>query len=368
MNVPFLDVGATYQELKDELDAAYRRVMDSGWFVMGAELEAFEGECAAHTGVSHCVGVSNGLDAIHLSLRALGVGPGDEVIVPSHTYIATWLGVSMCGATPVPVEVDRTSYNLDPALIERAVTRRTKAILPVHLYGQPARMDAVKRIANRYGLLIVEDVAQAQGARLFEQRVGSFGHASAFSFYPGKNLGAFGDGGAITTSDAELAERIRSLRNYGSKVKYYHEVHGYNARLDELQASFLRVKLKFLDEWNDRRRRHAAAYLEAFSGIPELTLPGSPSDSEHVWHLFVVRHPKRDALREKLAEAGVQTVLHYPVPPHLAQASREYGFSHGSFPIAEAISDTVLSLPMGPHLTDAQRSRVVDTVRAFVKK
>ncbi len=361
--VQFLDVHATYCELRAELDAAYHRVMDSGWFILGREVEEFEKEFARYCGVEHCVGVSNGLDALHLMVRALSIGPGDEVIVPSHTYIATWLAVSMCGATPVPVEVDEATFNLDPTLVERAVTPRTKAVMPVHLYGQPADMGGLTQIAARHGLRVLEDVAQGHGARYRERRVGAWSDAAGFSFYPGKNLGAYGDGGAVTTRDAALADKIRELRNYGSRVKYYHESQGWNARLDELQAAFLRVKLAHLDAWNERRRGLAKVYLEQLAGVANLVLPTVSPNVAPVWHLFVVRHPERDRIREALTKANIETVLHYPVPPHLSDAYRQAGFARGSFPVAERISDQVLSLPMGPHLTSEQQALVIREVR-----
>jgi dTDP-4-amino-4,6-dideoxygalactose transaminase len=299
MRVPFLDVGATYVELKDELDAAVSRMLSSGWYVLGAEIAAFEEEFAAHVGVKHCIGVGNGLDALHLALRAMNVGSGDEVIVPSNTYIATWLAVSYAGATPVPVEPDLRTYNLDPALIEAAITPRTRAILPVHLYGQPANMDPICEIAQRYGLWVLEDSAQAQGARYRGRRVGGVGHAAGWSFYPAKNLGAFGDAGAVTTNDDGLADRLRELRNYGSKVKYVNEERGFNSRLDEIQAAVLRVKLRHLDSWNDRRRRIAAQYLDLLHQT-DLVLPWVETWADPVWHLFVVRSQQRDQLMRRL--------------------------------------------------------------------
>ena len=275
--VPFLDLRATYLELKDELDAAYARFMNSGWYILGEEVEAFENEYAQYCGVQHCIGVSNGLDALWLMLEAYGVGPGDEVIVPSNTYIATWLAVSRVGATPIPVEPDPLTCNLDPARIEAAISPRTAAILPVHLYGQSADMDPIQAIADRHGLLVLEDGAQAQGARYKGRRVGSLGNAAGISFYPGKNLGAFGDAGAVTTNDAAIADKLRSLRNYGSKRKYYNEVKGYNCRLDGLQAAFLRVKLAKLDEWNDRRRVLASTYIAGLKSVLDLQLPSAPA-------------------------------------------------------------------------------------------
>lgn len=364
MKVPFLELKPCYRELQPEFDAAYRRVMESGWYLLGAELEAFEREYAAYCGVSHCVGVANGLDALHLILRGYGIGPGDEVIVPSHTYIATWLAVSYAGATPVPVEPDERTYNLDPGGIESALTPRTRAIMPVHLYGQPADMDPINAMARRHGLKVIEDNAQAQGARYMGRRTGGLGDAAGHSFYPGKNLGAFGDGGAVTTDDPELAARVRMLRNYGSQRKYFNEVQGFNSRLDELQAAFLRAKLARLDEWNERRRRTAEAYLYALSDIPDLVLPYVADWAEPVWHLFVVRHPRRPALQEQLTAAGVATLIHYPVPPHRSGAYADAGWPAGSLPLTEQLAATVLSLPMGPQLSPEQLTQVAEAVVA----
>jgi len=366
VKVPFLDFIAPYEELKSELDEAYFRFMRSAWYILGHEVEAFEREFAAYCGVQHCVGVGNGLEALHLILRAYEIGEGDEVIVPSNTYIATWLAVSYAGATPVPVEPDERTFNLDPARIEAAITPKTKAILPVHLYGQPADMDPIMCLARRRGLKVIEDNAQAHGARYKGQRTGSLGDAAGNSFYPGKNLGAFGDAGAVTTNDAELANRVRVLRNYGSKKKYYNEVKGYNSRLDELQAALLRVKLRKMDEWNDRRRQRATQYLARLSTLPGLKMPFVPDWAEPAWHLFVVRHPRRDALQLKLTEAGIGTLIHYPVPPHLSGAYADSRYARGAFPLAEEMADSVLSLPMGPHLSAAQADAVIEeTGRAF---
>jgi len=363
MHVPFLDFGGAYEELKAELDDAYLRCMRSGQFVLGRELEAFEREYANYCEVSYCVGVANGLDALHLILRAYGIGEGDEVIVPSNTYIATWLGVSQTGATPIPVEPDTRTYNLDPARIEAAVTPRTKAIIPVHLYGQPADMEPIIEIACRHGLKVVEDNAQAQGARYKRRRTGGLGDAAGNSFYPAKNLGAFGDGGAVTTNDPALVEKIRLLRNYGSRKKYHNECQGYNSRLDELQAAFLRVKIKKLDEWNGRRSKVAVTYLRGLEVDDGLTLPDAPEWAQPVWHIFAVRHARRDALQQKLAEAGIGTLIHYPVPPHLSSAYADRKWKRGDYPIAEAIADSVLSIPIGPHLTPSEAARVMESMR-----
>ena len=365
MKVPFLDFVQPYEELKAELDEAYFRFMRSAWYILGREVEAFEQEFAAYCGVKHCIGVGNGLEALHLILRAYGIGEGDEVIVPSNTYIATWLAVSYTGATPVPVEPDPKTFNLNPALIEAAITSRTKAIMPVHLYGQPADMDPIMAIGRQRGLKVIEDNAQSQGALYKGRRTGSLGDSAGNSFYPGKNLGAFGDAGAVTTDDAQLADAVRTLRNYGSKKKYYNERIGYNSRLDELQAAFLRAKLKKLDEWNGRRSKVAEGYLSKLKGVPGLTLPFVPAWADPVWHLFVVRHAKRDAFQERLTQAGIGTLIHYPVPPHLSGAYANAGWKPGAFPLAEAMANSVLSLPIGPHLASEQADQVVkETSRA----
>jgi dTDP-4-amino-4,6-dideoxygalactose transaminase len=359
VKVPFLELKPTYDELRPEFNAAYQRVMESGWYLLGRELETFEAEFAAYCEAKYCVGVGNGLDALHLSLRACDIGAGDEVIVPANTFIATWLAVSYAGAAPIPVEPDPHTHNLDPERLEAAITSRTKAIMPVHLYGQPADMDPILELAEKHGLWVIEDNAQAQGARYKGRRTGSLGDAAGNSFYPGKNLGAFGDAGAVTTNDGALADRVRTLRNYGSKTKYYNDCKGYNSRLDELQAALLRVKLKKLDEWNDRRRAIAACYQAGLGTAAGLTLPLVPAWADPVWHLFVVRHPNRDGLQQKLTESGIGTLIHYPVPPHLAGAYADGKWARGAFPVAENLADTVLSLPMGPHLREDQASLVV---------
>jgi dTDP-4-amino-4,6-dideoxygalactose transaminase len=363
MKVPFLDLNAPYLALKDELDAAYHRVMNSGWYILGKEGEAFEAEFAEYCQVKHCIGVGNGLDALHLILRASGIGPGDEVIVPSNTYIATWLAVTYSGATPVPVEPDERTYNIDPSRIESAITERTKAIMPVHLYGQPADMDSINDIATRYGLKVFEDAAQAHGAKYKGRKTGGLGDAAGFSFYPGKNLGAFGDGGAVTTNDGGLAEKIRMLGNYGSRVKYHNEVKGFNSRLDELQAAMLRVKLSKLDAWNERRKQIAGYYLDQLKFNRNIILPFTHEWADPVWHLFVVRHSKREILETSLTEVGIGTMIHYPIPPHLQDAYSELCYSEGAFPIAENIHKEILSLPMGPHLTELERLFVIRTIQ-----
>lgn len=360
MKVPFLDLKAPHDELRAELDAAFCRVRESGWFIMGPELEAFETEFAEYCEAKYCVGVGNGLEALHLLLRAYDIGPGDEVIVPSNTFIATWLAVTQCGATLVPVEPDANTYNINPELISAAITSRTRAIMPVHLYGQPADMDPICEIAAKHALVVIEDAAQAQGARYKGKRTGSLGHAAGTSFYPGKNLGALGDAGAVITSDKAIADKVRRLRNYGSDVKYQHDVLGYNSRLDELQAALLRVKLRKLDEWNLRRAAIAKTYTQQLNGS-DLVLPVVPSYADPVWHLFVVRSVKRTVLQTQLEAHGVSTMIHYPIPPH--QQKCYCNRVLGSLPISERLAGEVLSLPMYPCMSE---DAVVHVVRSLL--
>jgi dTDP-4-amino-4,6-dideoxygalactose transaminase len=362
-DIPFLDLKGIFQRQSTELAEAFARVLDSGWYILGGEVQAFETEYAAWCGAGHAVGVANGLEALSLSLRALGVGSGDDVLVPSNTYIATWLAVTHVGANPVPVEPCENSCNMDPTRLAAAMTPRTRAIMPVHLYGQPADMDPILAFASEHGLAVVEDGAQAHGAVYRGRRLGAHGHLVAWSFYPGKNLGALGDGGAITTDDPALAARLRTLRNYGSARKYHNDVIGWNSRLDELQAALLRVRLPMLDADNARRQAIAARYQAALIH-PRLTLPGVLPDVEPVWHLYVVRHPERDRLQARLAEMGIGTMIHYPVPPHLQPAYADLGIAAGSLPLAERIHAEVLSLPMGPTLRDEEVDRVIDAVLA----
>jgi len=349
MTIPFLDLKAPHLELRDELLEAFNKVLDSGRFILGDEVRKFEREFSEYCDVENAIGVGNGLDALHLILRGFDIGEGDEVIVPSNTFIATWLAVSYAGANPVPVEPDPKTFNIDPNLIEAAISDRTKAIIVVHLYGQPAEMDVINCIAQKYDLKVIEDAAQAHGATYKGRKVGSLGDAAGFSFYPGKNLGALGDGGAITTNDAALAEKVRVLSNYGSQVKYKNLFKGFNSRLDELQAAFLRKKLSVIDEWNNRRRYVASVYQEKLVGSG-LVLPHAPDWTSPVWHLYVVRSRNREALIEALSSAMIDVVIHYPVPPHLQAAYEDLGFSEGDFPISERIHKSVLSLPIGPHL------------------
>jgi dTDP-3-amino-3,4,6-trideoxy-alpha-D-glucose transaminase len=358
MEVPFLDVHAGVRELRSELDDALTRVMDSGCYVLGPEVEAFEHEFAAACSVRHAVGVGNGLDALSLALRALDVGPGAEVVVPAHTFIASWLAVTAVGATPVPVEPDPHTLTLDRDRIADAIGPRTAAIMVVHLYGHPVDVEPLRA----FGLPIVEDAAQAHGATRDGRPVGSLGTIAAFSFYPGKNLGAYGDGGAVTTDDAGLANRVRALRNYGSRRRYEHDRYGVNSRLDPLQAAMLRAKLPHLAAWNMRRADHAARYRAALAGLPGLVLPPDPADACHAWHLFVVRTPARDALGAHMAASGVSTLVHYPIPPHRAGPYPAAGWQ---LPLTDQICDEVLSLPIGPHLSTIEQDHVIAAVQTF---
>jgi len=362
MNVPFLDLGRMHHEIRAPLASAFQRVLDSGWFIMGPEVDAFESEFAQYCGVKHCVGVGNGLDALHLLLRAYGIGAGDEVLVPSNTFIATWLAVTQCGAIPVPVEPLPATYNMDPDALVAAITPKTRAIIPVHLYGQPADMDPINAIAQARGLIVIEDAAQAQGATYRKSRTGSLGNAAATSFYPAKNLGALGDAGAVLTNDSAIAEKVRLLHNYGSKFKYRHEVKGCNSRLDELQAAFLRVKLARLDDWNVRRCELASRYTTELQDL-DLDLPAVSEGAEPVWHLYVVRSRQRDALRAHLEQRGISTLIHYPVPPHRQACYAE--FSGLGLPIAEGLANEVISLPMSPCMTGQEIALVVDGLRSF---
>jgi dTDP-4-amino-4,6-dideoxygalactose transaminase len=365
MKVPFLNLQAGYLELKSDIDTAVSRVLDSGWYIQGQEVETFETEYAAYCGARHAIGVGSGLDALHLTLRALDVGQGDEVIVPTNTFIASWLAVSSCGATPIPVEPIEATFNLDAEQIEAAITSRTKMIMPVHLYGQPANMEPILEVARRHGLYVVEDAAQAHGALYMGQRIGSHGDAVAWSFYPSKNLGALGDAGAVTTNDPLVAERIRLLSNYGSREKYVNAAKGINSRLDPLQAAVLRVKLRHLDEWNARRASIAARYKKALADL-DIVLPEVPDWATPVWHLFVIRHTDREALQQHLAKSGIHTQIHYPIPPHRQQAYADLGFVSEAFPITSQLADQILSLPIGPHFSEADIDAVIDAIQAFI--
>jgi dTDP-4-amino-4,6-dideoxygalactose transaminase len=358
--ISFLDIRAAYQELQTEIDAAVFSSFRSGCYVGGPDVEAFETAFSGYTETKNCIGVANGLDALHLALRALDIGPNDEVIVPSNTYIATWLAVSHCGATPVPVEPNASTYNIDPNRIEALISYRTKAIIPVHLYGQSADIDPILTIARKHKLKVVEDAAQAHGARYKGRRIGGHGDAVAWSFYPGKNLGALGDAGAVTTNSDEIADRIRVLRNYGSREKYVNDVKGFNSRLDPAQAAVLKVKLTRLDEWNSRRAKISKMYLSGLAGSG-LILPRVPDYAEPVWHLFAVRHPQRDQFQQRLTNAGITTLIHYPTPPH-EQKAYANTWDATAFPLASQLSTEVISLPIGPHLSQEQATKIVTTV------
>lgn len=367
MKVAFADIKATYVRLKPELDEAYARVMNSGRYILGEEVEAFEREFTSFCGAGHCVAVANGIEALELILKGYGIGAGDEVIVPANTYIASWLAVTNVGARPVPVEPDLKTYNIDPGLVEKAITPKTRAIMAVHLYGLPAEMDKLGEIAVRRRILLIEDAAQAHGARYHGRTAGNLGQAAAFSFYPTKNLGAFGDAGAVVTNDAQLAEKVRLLRNYGSQDKYQHLIPGGNSRMDPLQAVFLRAKLKYLEQWNRERRTAAGIYQERLGGLGGLVLPGASKDCEPCWHQFVVRFSQREKLKLSLEQAGIETMIHYPVPPHLSPAYSSLKYKTGDFSLTEEIADTVLSLPLGLQLTSGAQNYVIGEIIKALK-
>ena len=365
MRIPFLSFSPQHDPIRSEVLAAIAAVYDQQWYVLGEQVKAFEAEYSAFNRVAHSVGVANGLDALHLALEALGVRAGDEVIVPSNTYIATWLAISFVGGVPVPVEPNARTYNLDPARLEAAITPRTKGIMPVHLYGQACEMGPILAVARRHGLWVVEDNAQAQGAAWEGELTGSFGAVNGTSFYPGKNLGALGDAGAVTTNDEALAAKIRTLRNYGSQQKYYNEVIGHNSRLDELQAAVLRVKLPQLPDWTAQRQAVGALYDQYLAGLGDLVLPEVAPGATHVYHLYVVRTTRRDALQSHLTAAGIGTLIHYPVPPHRQQAYAHLNLPAGAFPLAEELAATSLSLPMWPGMVEEHVAAVAGAVRAF---
>jgi len=366
MTIPLVDLKAQYLSIKDEMDAAIQRVVDSTSFIMGPDVRAFEEEFARFCGVQHAVGVDSGTAALHLAFLTCDIGPGDEVITTPHTFIATIGMLGRVGARPVFVDIDPWTYNIDPARIEAAITGRTRAIMPVHLYGQPAEMDPILEIADRHRLKVIEDAAQAHGAEYKGRQAGSMGHVAIFSFYPGKNLGAYGDAGAVVTDDGEIAEKVRLLRNHGRRDKYEHLLQGFNYRIDTLQAAILRAKLAHLKEWNEARRRHAATYRELLSGL-DLVLPYEPEHIRAVYHLFVVRLQERDALREHLQARGISTGIHYPIPLHLQPAYRHLGYKEGDFPITEECARQVLSLPMYPELTQEQMEEVTRAIKEFME-
>lgn len=362
--IPVIDLKAQYRNIRDEIDRAISGVLESGVFILGREVSLFEQEFASYCGVAHAVGVGSGTEALHLALLACQIGAGDEVITVSHTAVATVAAVEMAGARPVLVDIDPQRYSLDPALLEAAITPRTRAILPVHLYGCPADLAPILAIARAHKLSVIEDCAQAHGARYQSKRVGAWGDLAAFSFYPTKNLGAYGDGGALLTNDAALAERLRSLRQYGWAERYVSQVKGVNSRLDDLQAATLRVKLRHLDKWNGMRQRLASAYNGALSGSG-LVLPCRPADSEPVYHQYVIRHPQRDKLRAFLADRHIQTLVHYPLPVHLQPAYRDLGYAEGSLPHTEQAARQVLSLPIYPEMSDEAAQSVSSAITEF---
>ena len=364
MNIPFVDLQTQYQSLKEELDMAVLAVMKRGDFVLGGAVAEFERAFADYCGVRHVIGVDSGYSALEMIVRAYGIGPGDEVITVANTFIATTLAISNAGATPVLVDIDPETYNIDPTKIEAAITPRTRAIMPVHLYGQPVDMDPILAIARKRGLYVFEDAAQAAGARYKGRMIGGLADAAGFSFYPGKNLGAYGDGGAVATNSDEIAEKVRLLRNIGQKVKYYHEVKGFNHRLDTMQAAVLKVKLPPLNDWNASRRRAAATYNDLLRDLPMVT-PWTAPYAEHIFHLYVVRVHNREALMEYLKSKGIASGLHYPIPIHVQPAYTELGYKAGDFPITEAYAETILSLPIYPELDDDKVAYVVDAIRDF---
>lgn len=365
MKVPFATFEPMHNEIRKELDEAYKRVMDSNYFIQGNECKQFEQEFADYCGAKHCVGVATGLDAIYLILKAMDIKTGDEVIVPSNTFIATALAVSYTGATPVFVEPEIDTYNIDVTRIEEKITPNTKAIIAVHLQGRPADMDAVNEMAKKHGLKVLEDAAQAHGTKYKGRRVGALSDAAAFSFYPGKNLGALGDGGCVVTNDDDIASKVRALGNYGSDYKYHHIYQGTNSRLDEMQAAFLRVKLPCLEKWNDARKQVAERYLSEIKN-PLIKLPVAPDkDYDHIYHVFVIRCDRRDELEKYLNDKGIGTVKHYPIPMHMQKAYESLNIPEGSLPIAEEISRTVLSIPMYYNMTDEEISYVIDAVNNF---
>ena len=368
MKVPFLKFDKLNAEVKEDIQKAFIECFESNWYILGKRVVSFEEAYSKYNNVKHTIGVANGLDALYLALKAIGIKSGDEVIVPSNTYIASLIAVSLTGATPVLVEPDSQTYNIDPGRVGEKINTKTKAILPVHLYGQACEMDKIMKLAIDRNLFVVEDNAQSHGALNHNQLTGSFGHANGTSFYPGKNLGAYGDAGAITTNNDILAEQIKVLRNYGSKVKYYNDVIGHNSRLDELQAAFLEVKLAHMNDWTIERQSIAKQYMQELAGVDQVVLPATAADCTHVYHLFVIRTKQRDALQAHLQENGIGTLIHYPVPPHLQKAYVELGFKKGDFPIAEVIAETCLSLPVYIGMSSSEITYVCDTIKKFFRK
>lgn len=368
MVIPFFSFEAIHNPIKLEMMQAFEKVIDSGWFILGNSVSEFEQQYATYTNISECVGVSNGLDALTLSLKALNIGEGDEVIVPSNTYIATVLAVSFIGATPIFAEPNSKTYNIDPTAIRAKITNKTKAIIPVHLYGQPCEMTEIMQIAEQHNLKVIEDNAQSQGALFDSKMTGSFGHCNATSFYPGKNLGALGDAGAITTNDSSIARRIKRLRNYGSDKKYYNEELGFNMRLDELQAQLLNVKLEYLHQWNEERRKVATRYFDELKSLQGILLPEIHPQAQSVFHQFVIQSSQRDGLQKYLTQRGVGTLIHYPIPPHLQAAYSHLGYKKGDFPIAEQLANESLSLPIYPGLKETQIIYICNIIADFFTK
>ena len=362
--IPFLDLERIHKPLEAEILDSIKRVVQSNRFILGEEVGQFEAEFAKYCNVDYCAAVSSGLDALHLTLRAYGIGAGDEVIVPSNTFIATALAVSYAGATPVLVEPNEFTYNIDVSLVEKKITARTKAIMVVHLYGQPADIDPLLELANKYNLKIIEDAAQAHGAVYKGHKVGSLGDAAGFSFYPGKNLGALGDAGAVCSNDEELIKRIKMFRNYGSQHKYVHEMKGFNSRMDEIQATVLRIKLKYLDVWNDKRRDIAEKYGQLLKDT-NVVIPSVHPNTAPVWHLYVIRHIKRDALQQYLRIKGIETLIHYPIPIHKQLAYKEYNSLTDSYYLTQNLADSILSLPMYPGLRMEEIKTVAEAIRNF---
>lgn len=368
MKIPFLCLKEVNQPFEADFLQAYQVFIESGWYILGEKVKTFEAEFASFCHSKHCIGVANGLDALVLSLKALDIGAGDEVIVPSNTYIASWLAVTYVGAIPVPVEPRMETYNINPELISAAITSRTKAIMPVHLYGQICEMDPIMEIAKEHNIFVIEDNAQSQGATYKGKISGSWGHCNGTSFYPGKNLGALGDGGAVTTDDEVIDYKLSVIRNYGSQKKYYNEVKGINSRLDELQAAFLSIKLKKLAEDNKKRIAVANQYNELLKGIGDIQLPKLAANATSVYHLYVIRTMYRDALQKHLNDQGIGTMIHYPVPPHLQKAYADMDYKKGDFPIAEEIANTCLSLPMSPYITHSEINNIADSIIQFFEK
>jgi len=362
--IPFLDLKAQYDAIADEVDAALMNVVHSTSFILGADVEAFEQDYARFCEAKYCVGLDNGMSALELALKAYGIGPGDEVITVANSFIATAFSILNAGATPRLVDADPHTYTIDVHAIERAITPRTRAIMPVHLYGQPADMDSILALARQHNLIVIEDACQAHGARYKGRRVGGLGHAAAFSFYPGKNLGGFGDGGALVTNDLAISDQVRMSRNYGQSKKYHHDVQGYNRRLDTLQAAVLRVKLKYLDSWNAARSAHAKTYARRLAGS-SVQIPVEAQYAQSVWHLYVVHSDKRDALKQYLDTQGIHAAFHYPVPIHLQPACAHLGYKKGDFPVSERCAEQCLSLPMFAELSDDDVVRVADAIKAF---